>query len=351
MKKSGLKITALVSAAVLTLFCAAVPAFAQQETETQDILKPENYVVEDAIDYADTYALDYNPDYANFNSMGGDCANFVAQCLFAGGLTMDESFYYNSFNDRSASWISSTKQLSYLTGKAVVLYNPDTSQIYPGNPIYYFDEDGDVVHTAICVGYDENDMPIVNAHNNDRYHVNWQLGGEAYWTAYATVLLNNPDDIQDTGYLKEQWIVTTDALNFRTGPETFFDVYGTIPKDTILTVTEKFQVGTGLLWGKVKYNENTGWIALQYAQPYDNGGNSGENPAQPLLGDANSDGKITVADVMRIRMYVAELIGDHDLDFSAADVTRDGKITAADVMRIRMYVAELISSFDTPSQI
>ena len=38
--------------------------------------------------YAKTYAFHYNPNYKDYNSLGGDCANFVSQCLIAGGINL-----------------------------------------------------------------------------------------------------------------------------------------------------------------------------------------------------------------------------------------------------------------------
>ena len=38
-----------------------------------------------AVTYAKTYCKNYNSKYANYAGMGGDCANFVSQCLIAGG--------------------------------------------------------------------------------------------------------------------------------------------------------------------------------------------------------------------------------------------------------------------------
>ena len=36
--------------------------------------------------YAEKYWKNYNKNYYNYNPMGGDCANFVSQCLIAGGI-------------------------------------------------------------------------------------------------------------------------------------------------------------------------------------------------------------------------------------------------------------------------
>ena len=39
----------------------------------------------DAVRYAAAWALSRNPVYPDFTNMGGDCANFISQCLRAGG--------------------------------------------------------------------------------------------------------------------------------------------------------------------------------------------------------------------------------------------------------------------------
>ena len=39
-----------------------------------------------AVSYARTYCQNYNPSYANYRNSGGDCANFVSQCMIAGGM-------------------------------------------------------------------------------------------------------------------------------------------------------------------------------------------------------------------------------------------------------------------------
>lgn len=61
-----------------------------------------------AVAYAHRWAFSRNPEYANFDLMGGDCTNFVSQCLYAGcrvmNFTPDVGWYYQSLNDRSAAW-------------------------------------------------------------------------------------------------------------------------------------------------------------------------------------------------------------------------------------------------------
>lgn len=60
------------------------------------------------LSYAQKWAYVYNPSYCDFNDLGGDCTNFISQCLFAGGAAMnftrDTGWYYNSLSDRAAAW-------------------------------------------------------------------------------------------------------------------------------------------------------------------------------------------------------------------------------------------------------
>ncbi len=66
------------------------------------------YDREKAIAYAHKWALGRNPAYFNFDGMGGDCTNFISQCLHAGGAVMnyarDVGWYYTSPDNRAAAW-------------------------------------------------------------------------------------------------------------------------------------------------------------------------------------------------------------------------------------------------------
>ena len=66
------------------------------------------YDREKAVDYARKWAYSRNPQYYSFDNIGGDCTNFVSQCLYAGcgvmNFTPDLGWYYNSPDDRSAAW-------------------------------------------------------------------------------------------------------------------------------------------------------------------------------------------------------------------------------------------------------
>ena len=63
-----------------------------------------------SVEYARKWALGANPDFYHFAGIGGDCTNFISQCLYAGGMQMNYAYpsgwYYNSSFDRSPSWTS-----------------------------------------------------------------------------------------------------------------------------------------------------------------------------------------------------------------------------------------------------
>lgn len=66
------------------------------------------YDRESALSYAAEWAYKRNPAYHNFDDMGGDCTNFISQCLFAGcgamNFTPVYGWYYINLSNRTPSW-------------------------------------------------------------------------------------------------------------------------------------------------------------------------------------------------------------------------------------------------------
>lgn len=71
-------------------------------------MKIRNYDRNLAIAYAHFWALGRNPEYYNFDPVGGDCTSFVSQCLYAGSQQMNynrqNGWYYINGYDKSPSW-------------------------------------------------------------------------------------------------------------------------------------------------------------------------------------------------------------------------------------------------------
>ncbi|MGI5849248.1 MAG: amidase domain-containing protein [Christensenellales bacterium] len=81
----------------------------------------KTYDREAAVAYAKTWALLRNPKYYDYDGIGGDCTNFVSQCLYAGSSVMNfkETFgwYYISASNHSPSWTGVVYLYNYLTRK------------------------------------------------------------------------------------------------------------------------------------------------------------------------------------------------------------------------------------------
>ncbi len=79
------------------------------------------YNREKAIEYAHKWAFFRNPNFANFDEMGGDCTNFVSQCLLAGGAAMNTTpilgWYYHSINSRAPAWTGVEELYRFTTSK------------------------------------------------------------------------------------------------------------------------------------------------------------------------------------------------------------------------------------------
>ncbi len=131
-----------------------------------------NYNRSAAADYAKRWALRRNPKYYDFENIGGDCTNFISQCVFAGcgimNYTRDTGWYYNSLSDRAAAWTSVEQLNRFLVsnkgagplGEITDLQHSeigDVIQLSDGESFY---------HSCIITGFIEG-SPFVCAHTYD----------------------------------------------------------------------------------------------------------------------------------------------------------------------------------------
>ncbi|MBF8982797.1 amidase domain-containing protein [Lutibacter sp. B2] len=134
-----------------------------------------------AVHYAKKWALSRNPNYADFEKMGGDCTNFASQVVHAGGCPMNYGKYgwhYKNLNTRSAAWTS----VQYLY--EFVINNNSMGPIAHETDLYHI-EIGDLVqiqfqnsnhygHTLIIVdilpGHRTLDHILIASHSIDRLY-------------------------------------------------------------------------------------------------------------------------------------------------------------------------------------
>ena len=171
---------------------------------TNGINSNVNMDVNALIDYADQYVVhEYSPVMMNtsyYNSpeygyySNADCANFVSQCLRAGGMSFDygtgknnenpdaTQWWYdtyttptnNNYNVSPLAWRYVPHFILYWTNQGYANVTATASNVYPGNPVLQGTN-----HVGICVGYNSAGTPIINAHNRDVYHVPYTMIGSS----------------------------------------------------------------------------------------------------------------------------------------------------------------------------
>ena len=100
------------------------------------------YKRNNAVRYAEKWAYDRNPQFYDFSNIGGDCTNFISQCLFAGSNIMNYEYpfgwYYININDRSPSWTGVQFLYDFLTNnrkKGVFAVETDITNMQIGDVI------------------------------------------------------------------------------------------------------------------------------------------------------------------------------------------------------------------------
>ena len=163
----------------------------------------------------------YNSAYANYNSVGGDCANYTSQCISAGGMpqvqgthTGTDGWYYNRPGDRSGTWTYVPYLRDWMAKNRGLLKDASDHTVYKGSPVFYMDQ-----HATICVGYNSAGVPIINSHNRDWYHTKWN-----YWEpeTVTTVQLTPTPNPGPPSFS----ILSTDRLSYAAGETVNFSLRG-----------------------------------------------------------------------------------------------------------------------------
>ena len=134
-----------------------------------------------AVEYAKRWALERNPQFANFTGIGGDCTNFVSQAVYAGSCQMNDTptfgWYFNSLNDRAPAWTGVEAFYDFFTGSGdfapVTLregpfgYVTEKPYAQLGDVIQLADETGDFSHSLMITGFSDSGELLLTAHSND----------------------------------------------------------------------------------------------------------------------------------------------------------------------------------------
>ncbi|SHJ16429.1 amidase domain-containing protein [Lutispora thermophila] len=146
-----------------------------------------------AVEYADRYCgaaseehygYQYNKKYRNYNSQGGDCANFASQILHEGGKFKKTYSWNYDKNGATRAWLNAQGFKDYMisSGRASLIAYGSYEKVYkasykllPGDFVAY-EKKGKVTHISVVTGADSKGYALVTCHNTDRNRVPWDLG-------------------------------------------------------------------------------------------------------------------------------------------------------------------------------
>ncbi len=146
-----------------------------------------------AVAYADKYCgaaseekyeFKYNKKYRNYNSQGGDCANFASQVLYEGGKFKKSHAWSYDGKGATRAWVNADGFKSYMiySGRASLIAYGNYEKVYkasykllPGDFVAY-EKNGDITHISMVTGADSRGYSLVSCHNTDRNKVPWDLG-------------------------------------------------------------------------------------------------------------------------------------------------------------------------------
>lgn len=134
---------------------------------TTDYPRKYNYL--SAIEYARKHAFSYNKNYISFDEDGGDCTNFVSQCIRAGSINTS-----HTWKPYTHSWIRVNELYYYLLKNNVGIDITNKNNYPPGSIIQFFsNKKGYFSHSGIitetlangdylycCHSYDKLDFPL-----------------------------------------------------------------------------------------------------------------------------------------------------------------------------------------------
>lgn len=131
-----------------------------------------------AVLYAHEWAFGRNPQFYDYETLGGDCTNFASQCLFSGcgimNYTPDFGWYYIDANQKAPAWTGVPYLHQFLTRKAPsvgpVAREASIEEIQPGDLVQLVLKGQIFQHTPVVVRADHPQSPDeiwVAAHSYD----------------------------------------------------------------------------------------------------------------------------------------------------------------------------------------
>lgn len=132
-----------------------------------------------AIAYAEKWAYSRNPKYYNYDTLGGDCTNFISQCIFAGSKVMNynknNGWYYINGNNKSPSWTGVEFLHKFLinnNGVGPYGIKSDINNLKLGDIVQLSFDGNSFTHSLIIVNIESNNLDsiYISSHTFDSFN-------------------------------------------------------------------------------------------------------------------------------------------------------------------------------------
>ena len=131
-----------------------------------------------AVAYAHRWAYGRNPEFYDYERIGGDCTNFASQCIYAGGGIMNFQptfgWYYIDANRKAPAWTGVEYLYRFLTRRELSVGPAAVSgkieDILPGDILQLSFNGEEFQHSPVVVSVGETPDPqniLVAAHSYD----------------------------------------------------------------------------------------------------------------------------------------------------------------------------------------
>ena len=128
-----------------------------------------------AVSYAREWAFGRNPRFYDFTEIGGDCTNFVSQCVYAGAGVMNYTpvfgWFFRSPDDRTASWTGVEFFYEFMVSNqssGPYMREVQEGEVQIGDVIQLGNEEGIFYHTLIVT--ETAPSILVAAHSIDTFN-------------------------------------------------------------------------------------------------------------------------------------------------------------------------------------
>ncbi|MBN9647359.1 amidase domain-containing protein [Terrisporobacter glycolicus] len=158
-----------------------------------------------ATQYARGWALSRNPKFQDYEEWGGNCTNYISQCVNAGGIPMDpygdnvmKEWYWYSDKKRTPSWTAAQPFFEYFTRNN----NDNTNNfgVYATESNYEEMELGDIVQLI--------------------------KDGKAYHTMIITGILFDGDEVYDYLISQNTYDLLDYPLSLKVGDRRYLKIFG-----------------------------------------------------------------------------------------------------------------------------